>query len=82
MLVDGVVPQAPLEAAELKGGVEFVIDQDEAMVELTALEDGPIKSLAANDDKAIVELVVTLGIIEDGTAGGLMATDTGEVVTF
>jgi hypothetical protein len=65
MIVDGVVPQAPLEEAELRGGIEFVIDQDKAMVELTALE-----------------LAVTLGIIEDETAGGLMMSDTGKVVTL
>ena len=82
MLVGRVEPQVPLEATELKGDIEFVIDQDKVMVGLTALKDGPTKLLVESDNKAIVELVVTLRIIEDETIGGLTATDTGEVVTF
>jgi hypothetical protein len=80
--VGRVVPQVPLEATELKGDIEFVIDKDKVMVGLTALKNGPTKLLVENDDKALVELVVTLGIIEDETTEGLTATDTGEVVIF
>ena len=80
-LVDGGAPQVPLEVEVLKSDIEIVVDWDKVTVELTALEDGPITLLAANDNNVIVELVV-LGIIEDETAGRLMVTDTGEVVTL
>lgn len=79
--VDGGAPQVPLEVAVLEGDIEIVVDWDKVTVELTALEDGPIKLLVANNNKVIVELVV-LEMIEDEAVGRLMVTDTGEVVTF
>jgi hypothetical protein len=80
-LADGGAPQAPFEVAVLRGDIKIVVDWDKATVELTALEDGPIGLLVANDNKFTVELVV-LGIIEYEAAGRPMVTDTGEVVTL
>jgi hypothetical protein len=39
MLVDTVAPQAELIVAELKDGITLVMDEDNVMVELNAVED-------------------------------------------
>jgi hypothetical protein len=80
ILVDVVAPQVPLEVAEFKDDIGLVIDEDIVIVELTALEDGPIELLVAGEDKAIVVLVLPLAIIEDEMTMELMLTDNGKVV--